>query len=104
MAEVGAAEIAQFQQGLSDSQKMIFTTQYNSDRKDRTLALVLGLLLGFLGVDRFYVGHVGMGLLKMFTLGLCGILTIYDWFVIRGIVDDFNRAKAQEIAASLRTA
>ena len=103
MAEVGAAELIQFQQGMTDQHKMIFTSQYNSERKDRTIALILSILLGVLGVDRFYVGDTGIGILKLLTLGICGIFAFIDWFLIMGRADQFNRNKAREIAAALKT-
>lgn len=102
MAELGAAELASFQQGMTDQQKMVFTTQYASDKKDRTTALILSILIGFVGVDRFYIGDTSMGLLKLFTGGLCGVLALIDWFLIMGKADDYNRRKAQEIAASIK--
>lgn len=40
-------------------------------------AWLLSLLLGFLGVDRFYLGKVGTGILKLLTAGGLGI-----WYVI----------------------
>jgi TM2 domain-containing membrane protein YozV len=103
MGQVGAAELAMFQQGMTDQQKMMFMSQYNSDKKDRTIALVLSLLLGYLGVDRFYVGDTGLGILKLLTLGVCGIMTLIDWFLIMGRADEYNRAKAQEIATVIKT-
>jgi TM2 domain-containing membrane protein YozV len=104
MAEIGPAELLAFQQGMTDQQKMIFMSQYSSEKKDRTTALILSVLLGGVGVDRFYVGDTGMGILKMVTLGGCGVLAIIDWFVISGKADDFNRKKAQEIAAAIKAA
>lgn len=32
-------------------------------------ALLLSILLGIVGADRFYVGRTGLGILKMVTLG-----------------------------------
>lgn len=46
--------------------------------KDKTTALILAILLGGLGVDRFYLGYTGMGILKLLTAGCFGILWLID--------------------------
>ena len=46
--------------------------------KSRTTALILSILVGGLGVDRFYLGYTGMGILKLLTGGCFGILWIID--------------------------
>lgn len=46
--------------------------------KDKTTALILSILLGTLGVDRFYLGYTGMGVLKLLTGGCFGVLWIID--------------------------
>ena len=50
--------------------------------KDPTLALILSILLGSFGIDRFYIGDVGLGIGKLLTAGGCGVWTIIDWFFI----------------------
>lgn len=46
--------------------------------KNKTTALILSILLGGLGVDRFYLGYTNMGILKLLTGGCFGILWIID--------------------------
>ena len=41
-------------------------------------ALLLSLLLGGLGVDRFYLGYTGLGILKLVTCGGVGIWALID--------------------------
>ncbi len=103
MADLSPMELATMQQGLTDQQKMLFLSQYNSSKKDRTIALILSILLGTLGIDRFYVGSIGMGILKLLTAGLFGILWIIDWFFIMGKADDYNRKKAREILSAVKS-
>ncbi|MBE7068104.1 MAG: TM2 domain-containing protein [Clostridiales bacterium] len=50
--------------------------------KNPTTILIMSVLLGSLGVDRFMLGDTGMGVLKLLTCGVCGILTIIDWFSV----------------------
>ncbi|VEU78264.1 TM2 domain-containing protein [Mycoplasmopsis columbinasalis] len=46
--------------------------------KSRLLNLLLAIFFGQLGIDRFYVGRVGFGLVKLLTLGCFGILWLLD--------------------------
>lgn len=46
--------------------------------KSKTTALILSILVGGLGIDRFYLGYTGIGVLKLLTGGCFGILYIID--------------------------
>ncbi len=45
-------------------------------------ALLLSILLGAVGVDRFYLGYTGLGVLKLITGGGCGVWAIIDAILI----------------------
>jgi len=38
--------------------------------------------LGGFGADRFYAGHIGLGVLKLLTLGACGIWALIDIILV----------------------
>jgi TM2 domain-containing membrane protein YozV len=54
----------------------------NDDPLNYHIALLLSTFLGFLGVDRFYLGKIGTGILKLVTVGGLGIWWLIDWFYL----------------------
>lgn len=60
--------------------------------KNKTTALVLCIVLGYLGVHRFYVGKNKSGILYLCTAGLCGIGWIVDIVLI--CTNKFNMSVA----------
>lgn len=54
-----------------------------TDRKvNWVLTLIMSILFGGLGVDRFIMGQVGLGILKLITAGGCGIWWLIDVILI----------------------
>ena len=54
----------------------------STELKDPTLIFIVSLFLGSFGIDRFLLGDIGLGILKLMTGGIFGILTIIDWVII----------------------
>ncbi len=71
---------------------MISTIQF----KEPTTLLIVSLLAGSLGVDRFMLGDTGLGVGKLLTCGGLGIWTIVDWFQIQKSTREKNLQKLQQ--------
>ena len=63
---------------------------YTLGLKDPTMALILSIVAGGLGIDRFYIGDTGLGIAKLLTCGGCGIWTIIDYFLIMKVTKEKN--------------
>lgn len=74
----------------SDEQYLAVQTQ---SYIDPTVTAIISVLLGGLGIDRFMVGDIGMGVLKLLTGGLCGVLWLIDIFTISKKVKNKNFAQ-----------
>ena len=77
------------------SDKQIFMIN-SVDFKDPTVALVFSVLVGVLGIDRFYIGDTGLGVLKLITGGGLGVWWLVDMFVISDKTKKNNVKQFQE--------
>lgn len=85
-----AEKIVFLKQKLMEADENKFQLVSSVEFKDPTTLLLVSIFLGTLGIDRFMLGETGMGILKLLTLGVCGILTIVDWFTIQKRTRELN--------------
>ncbi len=80
--------------GLDDSK---FVMLQAANLKDPTTALIISIVGGSLGIDRFFIGDTGLGIAKLLTCGGIGIWAIVDWFLIMGRTREVNMERLQRV-------
>ncbi len=65
--------------------------------KDPTTSIIVSILVGALGIDRFLIGDVGLGIGKLLTCGGLGIWALVDWFLIMGATKEKNFKMLQQV-------
>jgi TM2 domain-containing membrane protein YozV len=78
---------------LDDSKWALISTL---QLKDPTTILIVSILAGSFGIDRFMIGDTGLGVGKLLTCGGLGIWTIVDWFMIQKATKEKNIQKIQQ--------
>lgn len=78
-----------------DDTKLVYVLSLNL--KDPTTILIVSLLSGAFGIDRFMIGDTGLGVAKLLTCGGFGIWSIVDWFVIQGRTRELNFQNIQTL-------
>ncbi|MBL6733963.1 MAG: TM2 domain-containing protein [Candidatus Poseidonia sp.] len=59
-----------------------------TSEKDWIVTLVIAVVLGGLGIDRFYAGSIGLGVLKLITFGGFGLWWLID--IILLVTGNYN--------------
>lgn len=59
-----------------------FVSPSDPSDKDWASALLISIFLGGLGIDRFYLGYTGLGVIKLVTGGACGVWSLIDVILI----------------------
>lgn len=99
MAKISMMELLSLQQGMTEPQKAMFQNQLQQRLKNRGLTFILALFTG--GLDRIYLGQIGLGILKILTTGGLGIWWLIDLFTAMERTDEYNRKLALEISQAL---
>ena len=79
---------------LDESRAMLIHT---ISFKDPTTTLIVSILAGVYGIDRFMLGDTGLGVGKLLTCGGLGIWAIVDWFNIQSRAREINFQKVMSI-------
>jgi len=84
----------------NETQLYQFANLYRTRRRDPQLVLLTALIgfLGIAGVHRFLLNQIGMGILYVFTGGLCLIGTIVDLINYRELALTYNIQVANEVS------
>ncbi len=94
-----AAYINKHLSSMDEERAKRFAQAYRARRIDPQ-TILLTTILGFFivaGVQRFMLRQIGMGLLYLFTGGLCLVGTIVDLVNHRSLAFEYNREVAREL-------
>lgn len=106
LPELQGPEQSQIQKlidGLSHEQAQLFTTAYRQRRKDPHTVLLTAIigLVAIPGLQRFWLGQIGMGFLYLFTWGFLLVGTISDLVRYKTLALSYNQAIARQIVANI---
>ena len=71
--------------------------QYQNESKSTGIAFALWFFLGILGGHRYYMGHPGVGIGMLLTIGGLGIWTLVDGFLLPRNIIRINEATRMRI-------
>lgn len=81
-------EVKQASSEVKSSSSDEFYSPAANSGKSQLIALILCILVGGLGIHRFYLGYTWQGIVQLLTLGGCGVWALID--LIRIITGDLK--------------
>ena len=89
---------------LPEEKLRLFVSLYAAKRKSPDTILICCLIgfVGAAGIHRFVLGHIAMGVLYIFTGGLCLIGTIVDLINHKSLAFEYNQQIALESLAMVK--
>lgn len=97
-----AEALPMLRQRLADLEESQTGFVLATELKSPITALVFSIFLGYLGVDRFYIGDIGLGIAKLLLSWITfGIWPLIDCFLIMGAT---RKANLEKLNMALMTA
>jgi TM2 domain-containing membrane protein YozV len=93
-------ELSNIIASVPEDNRGAFLTAFQASEKNPVVLYGFNIWLGFLGIDRFLVGDILAGVLKLITFGGFGIWVIVDYFLIGSRAREKNIQLAREMARS----
>lgn len=89
---------------MDNEKAQTFASVYRARRKEPNLILITALLgfVGFAGIHRMLINQIGMGILYLFTGGLCLVGTIVDLVNYQKLAFENNQKVANEVIVMVK--
>lgn len=89
---------------MSNEEVHVFASAYRQRRKDPDTVLLTAIigLVAFPGLQRFWLGQLGMGFLLLFTWGLLLVGSIADLISYKTLAFKYNQSMAREIVNNMQ--
>ena len=87
---------------FSEADRFKFMDIVQNETQNPVVNFGWNIWLGFLGIDRFLVGDILAGILKLLTMGGLGLWVIIDCFLIGNRTREVNMMKIRDIYEFVR--
>jgi len=93
-------ELMSIYRQVPEEKKSDFMTRFNAQARNPVVMFGFSVFLGYFGIDRFLLGQIILGILKLITFGGFGIWVLVDLFLIGGTTREKNLEIARSITAN----